>query len=88
MKAILVIELDDDVNLEEVEIRYAIQDMYGMPVKAEVDGCPLKPLPQKQEHREGLCSDYILGFEDGWNDCLEEITGETQWKLQVTEDLK
>ena len=35
--------------------------------------CPLKPMPKKQEHRKGLCSDFILGFEDGWNECLEEI---------------
>ena len=75
MKAILVIELDDDVNLEEVEIRYAIQDMYGMPVKAEVDGCPLKPMPHSKQMENRWFSD---DYSKGWNDCLEEILGETE----------
>lgn len=44
MKAVLVIELEDDVNLNDIEIRYVIQDKYGIPVKEEVDGRPLKPL--------------------------------------------
>lgn len=48
-------------------------------IRKEVHSCcPLKPIPKKQEHRKGLCSDFILGFEDGWNDCLNEITGETE----------
>lgn len=40
--------------------------------------CPLKPLPQKKQHGEEI--DYEYGYIDGWNDCLGEITGETQWK--------
>lgn len=81
MKAVLVIDLDDDVNLDEVEIRYAIQDEYGMPVKAEVDGCHLKPLPPKLDandwHRmfSGLFSEREAKGH-GWNACLKEITGE------------
>lgn len=70
MKAILVIELEDDVNLNDIEIRYVIQDKYGMPIKAEVDGCPLRPLPEK----------YDIGKmreQKGWNACLDEITGES-----------
>ena len=40
--------------------------------------CPLKPMPMKQKHKKGLCSDFILGFEDGWNSCVDVITGETE----------
>lgn len=80
MKAVLVIELDDDVNLEEVEIRYAIQDMYGMPVKAEVDGCPLKPLPKEEDIYEvGMDEEDTKAkqqWNKGWNACLKEITDE------------
>lgn len=69
MKAVLVIDLNDDVNLEEAEIRYAIHDKYGMPIKTEVDGCHLKQLPQKKN------TDFHpnIVYANGWNDCLEEI---------------
>ena len=70
MKAILVIELDDDVNLEEVEIRYAIQDMYGIPAKAEVDGCPLKPLPNAINERGKWISEE---YQKGWNAFRENL---------------
>lgn len=84
MKAILVIDLEDDVNLNDVEIRYAIQNMYGMPVKAEVNGCPLKPMPTKittatlselEQERTELLTEMasLKAYADGWNACLEEL---------------
>ena len=45
-------------------------------------GCPLKLMPQKKSHIE--CSwnaekiKTTNDFEDGWNACIEEITGETE----------
>ena len=86
MKAILAIELKDDVNLNDIEIRYVIQDKYGTPIKAEVDGCPLRPLPERK-HPDGEATihtgvsyeqGYIDGHEHGWDACLYEITGETE----------
>ena len=39
--------------------------------------CPLRPLPQRKE--EGYPNDdYTIGKADGWNACLDEITGETE----------
>ena len=76
MKAILIIELEDDVNLNDVEIRYVIQDRYGMPVKAEVDGYPLKPLPSRKNNDESVMVGSLqmdIGYILGWNECLEEI---------------
>lgn len=79
MKAILVIDLNDDVNLEDVEISYVIQDKYGMPVKAEVDGCPLKPMPQPREMTNADSSNpWIDENAIGFNECLAEILGEEE----------
>ena len=75
MKTILVIDVPDDF---ETKTAIAIVDIKNEKGEGVTAMCPIKPMPKKQEHRKGLCSDFILGFEDGWNDCLEEITGETE----------
>lgn len=72
MKTVLLVELDDDINLDDVEIRYAVQDKYGLPVKAEVDGVKLRPLPEQMLW--GHTADFI----EGYNACLDEIMGETE----------
>lgn len=38
------------------------------------DWCPLKPLPEKNKAPR-VASGYELGYEDGWNKCLDEIQG-------------
>lgn len=76
MKAVLVVELDDDINLDDVEIRYAIQNMYGMPIKAEVDGARLRPLPKKKAVAMTMYENHE--YKQGFNACLDEITGETE----------
>lgn len=41
--------------------------------------CPLKPLPQKKELEESgnsLIDDCKEYYSDGWNACIDEITGE------------
>jgi len=46
--------------------------------------CPLKPMLEKLQFQEPFNDDYTvswasrLGFVDGWNACLDEITGETE----------
>lgn len=41
------------------------------------DWCPLRPLPEKKEEaKEPLATRYYRA--EGWNDCLDEITGGTQ----------
>lgn len=80
MNAVLIVELDDDVNLEDVEINYIVQDKYGNPIKAEVDGVKLRPLP-KYMHM-GLDNELEeIIFQMGFNTCLNEIKealGETE----------
>lgn len=35
--------------------------------------CPLRPLPTRVEHEEGLDSAFNIGWEHGYNACLEEL---------------
>ena len=37
--------------------------------------CPLRPLPQKVEMD---LNEYYKGVADGWNDCIDSITGEEE----------
>lgn len=41
---------------------------------ARPDWCPLIPLP-KRHTAPKTATGYEIGYEDGWNDCLDDITG-------------
>ena len=38
------------------------------------DWCPLRPLP-KRHTAPKTATGYEIGYEDGWKDCLDKITG-------------
>lgn len=38
------------------------------------DWCPLSPLP-KRHAAPKTATGYEIGYEDGWNECLEKIVG-------------
>lgn len=49
--------------------------------RARYSGCPLKPLPSKKpvSYHDDLFGEVEKNFRNiGWNDCLEEILGETE----------
>lgn len=86
MKAILVIDMPN--NCEECKIIYL--QGHGESICDSGDWskrpswCPLKPLPEKKELANYLpFEDYsqqirLMDFVNGWNACIEEITGETE----------
>ena len=39
--------------------------------------CPLKPMPTRVGHEEGLDSVFNIGWEHGYNACLDDL-GETE----------
>lgn len=41
------------------------------------DWCPLRPLPEENKAPK-VASGYELGYEDGWNKCLDEIQREVK----------
>lgn len=75
MKAILVIDVDD-ISRYHADVYKEDDKGNGEIVKSD---CPLKPLPQKKERElwEGRYTNYYL-YRCGWNDCLDEILGETE----------
>lgn len=87
MKAILVIDMPTkcgdcplhvdglDDECEEIMMCNAThrESNYGAPPT----WCPLKPLPETKDVGYPN-NDYDVGFGDGWDACIKEITGETE----------
>lgn len=80
MKAILVIDMPKSckecflcgIGGEDLE-QYVCSLTGEHSESPHLVGCPLKPLPHK------LQADwYTDGYKEGFNDCLAEITGETE----------
>jgi len=76
MKAILVIEMPDDVDINKVRIGgdgniYFMRDGEKASIVGNIRN--IKPLPHfKQMENRWFSDDYSKG----WNACLDEITGE------------
>lgn len=81
MKAILVINMPEDCGkcrLADFGKCRGSKSYIHMPIKGRPKECPLRPLPQKKWHEEGKENECEEWYRNGWNDCLEEITGETE----------
>lgn len=68
MKAIIVIEIDENHLLKETNELYDRLKGYK---------CDLRPLPEKLDF-DNRPSGFSWDAMDGWNWCLEEILGETE----------
>lgn len=84
MKLLLVINVADDVA-EAYEDFTVDFDLRGTPKDNQevnesikyVEGCPLKPMPKRVLHEYEQVDDEY-GYVEGWNACLDEMTGETE----------
>ena len=77
MKAILVVDLPNDIFIDDCRIEFrVIENVMEMCV---ADGIKrLKPLPKMVKvFDDAYVSDY-LDFDLGWNDCLNKILGEEE----------
>lgn len=84
MKAVLVLDIPNDIDISKVKIGgdgniYYIRDGERASIVGNIKN--IKPLPHKksielacQKEEEG--NDYGAGLIVGWNDCLSEIMGE------------
>lgn len=43
-----------------------------------LDNCPLVPLPEKKESDTVMDHDIDFGMAEGWNACIDAITGERE----------
>jgi len=72
MKAILVIDMP--THCGECPVKCRMRGINHVPT-----WCPLRPLPHKREPKEEWLNEYHRDeFADGWNACIDEITGETE----------
>jgi len=83
MKAVVIIDLPDNVKWEEIED--VIVDVwigektFIRKYKSMQRGVEIKPLPSKLNHGN-IWSEYDeeCGYIDGWNACLDELLGEEE----------
>lgn len=84
MKAILVIDMskkcddcplmfENDCGITQTHMQLKYGELYY----PKPSWCPLKPLPNKIELGYP-CEKYDEGYSDGWNDCIDDILGETE----------
>lgn len=84
MKAIVVFDMPDGINLEEykgfltVDRFYVTDEEVGTKIDAEpmkFKWLKIKPLPEERHGNDLYGFDSDFGF--GWNHCLKEITDES-----------
>lgn len=72
MKALIVIEIDENHLLKEMNELYDRLNGYK---------CDLIPMPQKRpvSYTDNIFGEVEKNFNNiGWNDCIDEIIGETE----------
>lgn len=88
MKAILVIDVNDDINFEEARANITMQqDNWGLTLgnarKKWYDNVELKPMPKKKDkysfNKQDTDYQRDCLFRDGYNACIDEILGEQEW---------
>ena len=75
MKAVLVIDIPDDINISKMRIGgdgniYYIRDGERASIIGNIRN--IKPLPEPKDIGYPN-DDYDVGFADGWDACLKEI---------------
>ena len=53
------------------------EEHYDCESKSRPDWCPLMDLPKK-DNRDYPANTSDAGFAEGWNQCIDEITGEVK----------
>lgn len=80
---------DDCFAIEDIEMKDKFHDWYRhinrqpAPMTITWENCPLRFLPKKLDKNDLIKTDIglletTIDFREGWNKCLEAITGETE----------
>ena len=78
MKAVIVIDMPDDMEIKDTKALH-ITLFNGLFTRDISINCPLRPLPKPiTDYDVKVSYDYDPYYAEGWNDCLAEITGETE----------
>ena len=78
MKAVLVIDMPNEAKIEEYRITYVVYHLQGCGKGVQGVGASLRPLPEKMIPEMVMGNKFAEGCVQGWNDCIDEITGETE----------
>ena len=80
MKAILVVDLLGDYNLDELKAYVEVSFKDNNQILCGLFNKELKPLPQKKNNKDivikGRTAEILEARYEGWNDCIDEILGE------------
>lgn len=68
--------LDDDGDYPMCKITTEVCGYRFKTYESKMSRCPLKEIPEKQVRDYPEYDRYITGYDDGWDDCLDEILGE------------
>ena len=78
MKAVFVIDVDDCVNVEACNSTVYVEFPFTADGWAKkYSNVSIKPMPKKRDNNEEWLNEYHRDdYADGWNACLDAITGE------------
>ncbi len=86
MKAVLVVDIPDYIDdISKVELAYGLyfrkrfdgESIDPTDILEHHEVYPLRPLPRKLTEADISWGEQ-RGYRGGWNDCLDEILGETE----------
>ena len=82
MKAIVVIDIDDNIDLDTVYIAYDLcnKNTEGWCDVIDMGACALKPMPQKKMPKSGEAYPQSMVLIDRWrgyDECINDILGES-----------
>lgn len=83
MKAVIVVEMPNDIDISKVRIGgdgniYYIRDGEKASIVGNIRN--IKPLPKKKNTEiviKGHTGEIARVYQDGWNACIDELTGKT-----------
>lgn len=73
---------EEAIEIAKVELEYPKrkEGKYGKTKisKERADWCPLRKLPEKKPEEVPVAYSHFGAYNDGWNACIDEITGEQE----------
>ena len=79
MKAVFVIDdIPNELDVNDLLIDYCVHTKGEYKTIRKGGNHPIKPLPEKMIPEMVMGNKYAMGCVQGWNDCIDAITGETE----------
>ena len=76
MKVIAVFDIEND-RIFDYSCDLHVWNEFG-DVRLVKENVLLRPLPNRKEDLHYPCNEYLQAVNEGWNACIDEITGENE----------